>query len=185
MKKIFIENVKIKSLLIVSILIFFLPFLQTCSNENIKKFPSYASKPVDPLNYKKNYFEKKESLLKELKNNCTKNGYELAFIGLEDLIKSIREEKDFDSYPFISFITIIFFSILNLLFSIQKKWKLIFIITTINLILLFGTTYFLYFIDIIEEFQQIKYGYYLFVINSFFILIKSKNNYDLKLIINN
>ncbi|CAM3989496.1 hypothetical protein FLJU110815_10770 [Flavobacterium jumunjinense] len=49
------------------------------------------------------------------------------------------------------------------------------ILSFLNLIFLFVATFSMCIIGMIENVSQIKYGYYLFIINSILILIESRN----------
>ena len=61
-----------------------------------------------------------------------------------------------------------------LVLSFRKKFKHIIVLSSVNILVLCLATLTLYLTGIIEDFNQIKYGYYLFIVNSILIIIESK-----------
>jgi hypothetical protein len=198
------NNIRLKSLICISLLIFLLPFLQTCSDESLKSLPRYKGEFTgfveDSVNLKivynketnsndtllnlkavsktkKNKITKKEKVDKEiwLKNarkENTLNAYCLGFINYPEFELKHLSDKTF--YILLNFTIIILLTIVMLVMSFRKRFKQIIIISSINLLLLFIATISLYLIEVIEDFNQMKYGYYLFVLNSILIIIESR-----------
>jgi hypothetical protein len=95
-----------------------------------------------------------------------------------ELIKDIRKEHC-KGIAFllknICFVFIILLSFLMLLFSFTKKWRLIYMYSIINLILLLITIVCIVFFDgFFKDINQIKWGYYVFSIVQILIFIFSK-----------
>jgi len=198
------KNIPLKSLICISLLIFVLPFLQTCSDKTLKSLPRHQKEITeftpDSVNFKivynketksndtlqnviaasnseKEYIIKKEKAEKEnrlenvIKEN-TFNAYELGYKIYPEFDFGYLIDKTF--YIFLNFTIIILLTITMLIISFRQKFKQILIISSINLFLLLIATISLYLIEVIEDFNQIKYGYYLFVLNSILIIIESK-----------
>ncbi len=198
------NNIRLKSLICISLLIFVLPFLQTCSDKSLKDSPKYKGEFTgfvqDSVNFKivynketnsndtlrdliavsKSEKEKiitkekvdKEIWLKNARKENTLNAYCLGFINYPEF--ELRHLTDKTFYIFLNFTIIILLTIVMLVMSFRKRFKQIIIISSINLLLLFIATISLYLIEVIEDFNQIKYGYYLFVLNSILIIIESR-----------
>mgnify|MGYP007043759019 FL=1 len=101
----------------------------------------------------------------------TSNGYQLAFqfviqIQPKDIINTI----DYKSLPF--FLTLIITCLL-IYFSFKREPKIILILSISNFIILITHIFLLYLSDYLEDFEQVKYGYYLFLINLVLIIIES------------
>lgn len=198
------NNIRLKSLISISLLIFLLPFLQTCSDESLKSLPRYKGELTgfvqDSVNHKIVYNKEansndtlrdliavsksekdkiikkekadKEIWLKNAKRENTLNAYNLAFLNYSEF--EFRYLKDKTFYILLNFTIIILLTITMLIMSFRKRFKQIIIISSINLLLLLIATLSLYLIELIEDFNQIKYGYYLFVLNSILIIIESR-----------
>jgi ABC-type multidrug transport system fused ATPase/permease subunit len=201
------ENIRLKTLISISLLIFILPFLQTCSDKSLKNLPAYKSEFTgfveDSINRKIEYnketkindtirefievtkIEKqkiiaknrieKEDWLKKTKKEYTYNAYFLGFGNYKEF--EIRFFADKTFYIMLNFTLIIVFTFIMIIISFKKKFKQIIIMSTLNLVFLFVATFSLYLFDQIEEIKQIKFGYYLFVLNSILIIIESRNEY--------
>ena len=198
------NNIRLKSLISISLLIFVLPFLQTCSDKTLKSSPRYEGEFTgfieDSVNFKivynketnsndtlrnliavsKSEKEKiikkekadKEIWLKNARKENTLNAYSLGFLNYAEFEFRFLTDKTF--YIFLNFTIIILLTITMLIMSFRKRFKQIMIISSINLLLLLIATFLLYLIEVIEDFNQIKYGYYLFVLNSILIIIESR-----------
>ena len=161
----------VRTLACLSFVIFFCPFLQTCSNEEIKNLPRFRG-VTDKDVIKDNLINAQE--------NFTYNAYIFAIIPFKDFKIQALLEIDFYFLLIMDFIMII--SLLIIYFSFRNKFYKLKISTLICVLLL--SIYLLYFIcdSIIEEITQIKYGYYLFLINLILIiyfsnqLIKEQKN---------
>jgi hypothetical protein len=122
--------------------------------------------------------EKKKEIIRKfisLKKEMTSNGYQLAFqfviqIEPKDVINTI----DYTLLPF--FITIIITCLL-IYFSFKRKPKIILIFSTLNFLILIAHLTLLYLSDYLEDIEQIKIGYYLFLIN---LVLISKEAYKQK-----
>ena len=199
------ESIRLKTLISISLIIFILPFLQTCSNKSLKNSPAFNSEftgfvkdttntKIEYNNVTKindtiwNYIEvskiekqkiiakekiAKEDWFKKTKEEYTYNAYFLGFGNYKEF--EIRFFLDKTFYIMLNFSLIIIFTFMMLITSFRKKFKQIMVMSFANLIFLSVATFSLYFFDLIEEIEQIKYGYYLFVINSILIIVESKN----------
>jgi hypothetical protein len=188
----------LKKLTILSLIILALPFFQTCSDKNIMENSFLKNSPleeelIEPTltkivngkeieisqekEYKYTFKEltekKKETIRKfiSLKKEMTSNGYQLAFqfviqIQPKDIINTI----DYKSLPF--FLTLIITCLL-IYFSFKREPKIILILSISNFIILITHIFLLYLSDYLEDFEQVKYGYYLFLINLVLIIIES------------
>ncbi|OXA79154.1 hypothetical protein SAMN05444397_102397 [Flavobacterium aquidurense] len=203
------ENIRLKTLISISLLIFSLPFLQTCSDKSLKNSPAYKSEFTglveDSINTKivynavskindtiRNYVEvskiekqkiiakdkiEKEIWLKNSKKEFTHNAYFLGFESYKNF--EIRFFADKTFYMMLNFTLIIIFTFIMFLISFLKKFKQIIIMSSLNLVFLFTATILLCFWEQIEDIRQIKYGYYLFVLNSILIIVESRKEYKI------
>ena len=197
------ENIRLKTLISISLLIFSLPFLQTCSDKSLKNSPTYKSEFTglveDSINTKivynevtkindtiRNYVEvskiekhkiiakdkiEKEIWLKNSKKEFTHNAYFLGFESYKNF--EIRFFADKTFYMMLNFTLIIIFTFIMFLISFRKKFKQIIIMSSLNLVFLFTATILMCFWEQIEDIRQIKYGYFLFVLNSILIITES------------
>ena len=178
----------IKKLTILSLFILALPFFQTCSDKNLME-NSYlknstlveevqpteleakaGEKVVSSENVKEFHYthqelkEKKQKTIKQFllqKREMTYNCYQLGIQFIKQIeIKDCQNTIDFGLLPF--FLTIII-SVLLLLFSFLKKWKTIIILGTMNLLLLIIQIILAYRSELLEDIEQIKFGYYIYV----------------------
>jgi|688.fasta_scaffold883419_1 hypothetical protein len=198
------NNIRLKSLISISFLIFMFPFLQTCSDKSLKNSPRYKAEFTgfvqDSTNLKIIYNKKtkvndtlwnaievtktekekiinkekleKEIWLKKQKKENTYNLYFLAWGNYDEFELRYFEDKTF--YIFSNFTFIHLLTIMMLIMSFKRKFRQIMIISSINLLLLFIATISLCLIEVIEDLNQLKYGYYLFVLNSILIIIESR-----------
>lgn len=172
-----------------------LPFFQTCSDKSIKKYRCIeeveAEALVDStsisfknLDYKtnittekkvieNNYTKENETCLERAKSEYTVNAYYVVFKNFNEFETRYFLDKTF--YIFLIFNIIIAFTILMLIFAVMENIKKVLIFSYINLILAIIWFISLFLFGIIEELNQIKYGYYLFVLNSILIIIESRN----------
>ena len=188
----------IKKLTILSLFLLVLPFFQTCSDKNLMEnsylrnstlieeiLPTeFATKSgevlVDSENVKEFHYtfqelrEKKQKTIRGFllqKHELTNSGYELGLSFIKQIdIKDLRNTIDFGLLPF--FLTIII-SIFLVILSLFKKWKIIIILTNLNLLLLVAHLIIAYKSTSLEDIQQIKFGYYLFTLNLILIIIET------------
>jgi hypothetical protein len=188
----------IKKLTILGLLLLVLPFFQTCSDkslmENSYLKSSILAEEVQPTeletksgeisveskNQKEFHYtfqelkEKKQKTIKGFlaqKNEMTHNGYELGYLFIKQIdITDLKNTFDFTLLPF--FLTIII-GVLLVIFSFAKKWKIIIILTILNLLLLVVHLIVAYKSKSLEDIEQIKFGYYLFILNLILIIVET------------
>ena len=182
----------LKKLSIISLLILFLPFFQTCSDKNISENTMLKNSPLleevksdskAELNGKEYNLTFEELTLKKkkaitdfvkLKKELTINGYQIGKIFIEDI-----KTPQWAIFPFTISLLL---NLLIIIYSIKEKPKTIFILGVINLTLLTVPLIILYFGKIFEDIEQLKIGYYLLVFNLTIIVfqsysqLKRKNN---------
>ena len=182
----------LKKLSLISLLILFLPFFQTCSDKNISEntmlkdsplWEEVKSNPKTELNGKEYNLTSEELTLKKkkaitdfvkLKKKLTINGYQIGKFFIDDI-----ESPNWILLPFtISILLNLFLAF----YSFKEKPKITLILGVINLILLITPLTMLYFGKIFEDIEQLKIGYYLLVFNLTIIAfesysqLKRKNN---------
>ncbi len=189
------NNIRLKGLICISLLLFLLPFLQTCSDKRLKNSPDYKVRfnsyiintektreevVLDTTKIKETEKEKKakEIWLEKAQKDNTVNAYFLGFAGYSNF--KIKDLNDKQFYVLSIFTIIIILTIVMLVLSFRKKVKQIIILSSINLILLAIATISLCLIEVVEDFKQIKYGYYLFIVNSIVIIIESRKELNRK-----
>ena len=180
-------SIKLKTLVSFSFLIFLFPFLQTCSDKKLEELPIRKievnevnkSKNVKTLNFSSNITEtlknneRRNKEFEEVKKESTLNFYELLYLTFgETNLKSMFGDKTF--YPLLGFLLILLNSILILSFSFLDNFKLTYKLGVLNFGILILSTLGLIITEIVENFNQIKIGYYLFALNSIFILLIAK-----------
>lgn len=183
----------LKTLSIVSFIILFLPFLQTCSNQKIidndfgrnssnffENFKNVANAFINPTQkdsieeYQLSQIElntKNEQAIQDFlqsQKRMTFNGYQLGIFGFETI-----------SYLILPYTLNLILLILLVIFAFKNKYKKLYIFGIINIIVLLIPLLILYFLKFITDLDQLKIGYYLIVINLLIITrlsyIESKN----------
>ncbi len=149
-----------------SFLIFFCPFFQTCSDKVILELPKIKEEKSIKI---------KNQLIDESKKIYTYNGYQLAYVFIdktffdkEDSIIDLTDLKD--SLISISFLILIIISIAIFYFSIFQKEKDLTYVSILNLLIFIISTLLIMFERNFENINQIKIGYYLFLLNSILII---------------
>lgn len=170
----------LRSLAVFSFVIFFLPFMRTCSDDSLeysleRQEVNHSGEPVGKIITKK---ENKLAIAEKAKE-YTFDFYTLSIISLDDFKLNNFSDKTF--WAFLGFTIILIFSILILSFSFKNKIKTVHWLSITNLIILLISTLILCFTEVIEKINQIKIGYYLFVINSILIAYLSKKLIHYKL----
>lgn len=165
-----------------SFLIFLCPFFQMCSDESLMvKIPVHevatsegmTAKEISEMSAasaKEIELAKKEAK-EEAKKEYTVNAYELAvfpFLKSDEFL--LRDLFDIQLYAFLCYILIIVMSIILLINIIRKKHKRVLQHAVTILILMTVPLIIFYKEDILEDINQIKWGYYLFFINIFAII---------------
>lgn len=189
----------LRSLVSLSFLLFFLPFLKTCSDNSIQRFHSEKVTEVFVVDSANTFIKgndtirnfeapsKKEEikLLQQEKENriariqqsekeFTFNFYTLL---VKTLFKDKFDEKSFleeSFYPLAGYFLVLISTIVMLILSFLNKVKAVGILSLINLILLISSTILLYFCDVLEDLDQIKIGYYLVFLNFILIILFSR-----------
>ena len=190
----------LKKLTIVSLLLLILPFFQTCSDKNLMENTLLKNSPISeqikPIeteifngkevntnqNVKEFHYsydelkEKKQETIRQflwLKKDMTKNGYQLGFSFLKQLeLKDLLNTIDYGLLPF--FLTLII-TVLLIFFTFKKNLKIIIVLAILNLFILIGQLVLTYKTEFLEDIEQIKYGYYLFLLNLVLIIVEANN----------
>ena len=181
--------IRLKSLVIITFLIFLLPFLRTCSDVKISSSVKVEAEaviidsaqleeknvPNEIVEVENN--ENRNEIISKQKTEYTENFYTLIYKSfgktkLNEYDKSTLEDKTF--YPLFGFLIIFFVSIINLIFTLLGKHKITFVLGIMSIILLILATFGLLYSEIVENLNQIKIGYYLFTLNLILIVIIAK-----------
>jgi hypothetical protein len=173
----------LKKLSIISLLILFLPFFQTCSDKNISENKILKNSPLweEVKNYPKTELNGKEynltfaelTLKKQkaitdfvkLKKELTLNGYELGKIFIDDFKTP--------QLAILPYLISIFINLFLIFYSFKDKPKTILILGILNIVLLIIPLILLYLAEIFEDIEQLKIGYYLLVFNLTIIVFES------------
>lgn len=178
----------IRFLSFLSFVIFFCPFFQMCSDKSIKESrfgeklvisPSTPKKEMDSI---KNAFENKKIISGRKK--FTFSIYKLVhttFLKDEFRVnKFIKGLNHIDFYGSLSYLFILINSVILLFYSFSNKLKTAINLSFLNIIFLLLSILFFYLKEgLLEDFNQIKIGYYLFFTNSILIVYFCRK--DLKL----
>ncbi|RWX01501.1 hypothetical protein [Flavobacterium cerinum] len=149
-------------------LIFLCPFFQTCSDKNLLKRTVEKGITVTPEELR---IEQEKSLIESRKGN-TASGYEMAFYIFNKF--ELQDLSDSGFYYFLCFFIVLIISIILFYFSFKNKFRIIYLLSLINLVLVIFPMLSFYFAEILEDLNQIKYGYYLFIINTIILLLLSR-----------
>ncbi len=152
-----------------SFLIFICPFFQMCSDNQLKK-GGFKRENIDVTT---SQYEK-ELQLKKHQEEVTFNGYEMGYYifkpdGGESEFK-FKDLLDIQFYAFFSYIIIMILSILIFAFSFRSKYKVILFLSLANILLAVGSMAIFYFEGGLDDPAQIKFGYYIFLMNSIAII---------------
>ena len=180
----------------IAFLIFFMPFLERCMKKEVVEFDenidsvaifqstnkvSNISKlsKIDStrINLNKNK-EIETEKISESNNNL--NAYEVAeFLPSVVFNKEFEIENLFFGYSFYTYILLL--SILMIVFSWRRKFLRVRNLAVANIILLVISTILLVKSGVIDEFEDIKYGTYVFIMYSILVIyISNKENLELK-----
>lgn len=180
----------------IAFLIFFMPFLERCMKKEVVEFDenidsvaifqstnkvSNISKlsKIDStrINLNKNK-EIETEKISESNNNL--NAYEVAeFLPSVVFNKEFEIENLFFGYSFYTYILLL--SILMIVFSWRRKFLRVRNLAVANIILLVISTILLVKSGVIDEFEDIKYGTYVFIMYSILIIyISNKENLEPK-----
>ena len=196
----------LKKLALLNLIILLLPFFQTCSDKELMKNSLLKNSPLSEVvktihqdsifvmtgsDSKEKEFQYTFDELKKkkqetvdrflgLRDEVTMNGYQLGF----QFVKNFENGDFLDSINVLDlpFFLILIITCLLIYFSFKIKVKVVFILSVLNFLLsivylmVYSSTGFL------EDINQIKFGYYLFGLNSILIILESyklkKNKVD-------
>ncbi|MDA6068423.1 hypothetical protein NJT12_02200 [Flavobacterium sp. AC] len=114
-----------------------------------------------------------------VKQDMTNNGYQLGFLFIQVLDRNdFLNSIDYGYLPF--FLTLII-TVLLIYFAFKRKAKYILILSVLNLLILIVHLVMFYCCEFLEDIYQIKFSYYLFVINLLLISIESYKIMRLKI----
>lgn len=171
----------IKFLNLLSFVLFFMPFFQLCTYPLVKE--DFAEDAVIVINEKV-----KDTIINELSNesiNGKRKGLNLNVyimsIGFIDM--DFQSFKDPFFYAFLCFTFLILGSVFSLFFAFKNKFNLVFICSLVNLSLPIISLFILYFSNNIDDDFEIKYGFYLSILNILLIIYFSKRHLIKNLII--
>ena len=171
--------IKLRGLISLNFLIFFLPFLKMCSGVE-KKSEVVAETAISVQNnteaqsdtlvldtLESQMLSKPEPILDN--QGRVYNFYEaVVYFNFEtDRI------EDFEFSPFICYPLVLFLVILMFIGSIFNKTMLIRTLSIINIVLLLGSVVWFYFLEFIENINQLRIGFYLIILNMVLIFVLS------------
>lgn len=163
-------------------LIFLCPFYQACSDEkSMKEFKTEETVEetvgIDTIATTPDADHHEEHPEAVIENSPEKtsdtSGRINNFTGYE-MVVVVRDVINGDNVIYLCFSVILLFSIIMLIQSLRRKSRTIYILSILNLLLAFVFLAYNYLDGSLEEITQIKYGYYLFIINTFAITLLSK-----------
>ena len=171
--------IKLRGLILLNFLIFFLPFLKTCSG--VEKKSEFVAETV--ISVENNTEAQSDTLvLDTLESQMLSkpepildnqgrvyNFYEaVVYFNFEtDRI------EDFEFSPFICYPLVLFLVILMFIGSVFNKTMLIRTLSIINIVLLLGSVVWFYVLEFIENINQLRIGFYLIILNMVLIFILS------------
>lgn len=192
-------NIRLKFLIGITFLVFFLPFFDACTGgkfteesvesayevveeeimdtialkENVIKDTIKEEvieedtiiAPIEEDKSEENYFQRKESSV------C--NAYEMVylFFGDSDILK-LETLKDKTLYTFLIILLIIINSLIMLILAFKNRIKNLSKVGILSLIL--ALIWFIYVLFLNPDLNQIKYGFYLYLINVILIILECK-----------
>ena len=172
----------IKFLNLLPFVLFFMPFFQLCT------LPNYKDNAVEVDLSKLKETEKdtivdkigNESIKHKERIGCNVNVYRMSFVFVNMDFQSLKDPL---FYAFLCFTFLVLGSIFSLFFAIKNKFNLVFICSLVNLSLPIISLSILYFSNYIDEEFELKYGFYLFILNILLIIYFSKRHLIKNLII--
>ena len=170
--------IKLRGLISLNFLIFFLPFLKMCSGVE-KKSEVVAETAISVQNnteaqsdtlvldtLESQMLSKPEPILDN--QGRVYNFYEAVYFSFET-----NKIEDFEFSPFICYPLVLFLVILMFIGSIFNKTMLIRTLSIINIVLLLGSVVWFYFLEFIENINQLRIGFYLIILNMALIFVLS------------
>ncbi|WP_404985671.1 hypothetical protein ACI513_00365 [Chryseobacterium sp. M5] len=173
----------LRTLILLSFLLFCLPFLRTCSNSSIEKLNPVISDVLPQNNVSKASNEKllqktlddRKENIEESKEKSTYSFYGLLDLGFVNkdtkLDSSVFSDQSF--YALLSLLLILISTICMLVFSFFKRVRLIKILGILNILFLITSMILFYSSDILEDFNQLKVGFYLVLFNTVLIIFSA------------
>lgn len=173
----------LRTLILLSFLLFCLPFLRTCSNSSIEKLNPVISDVLPQNNVSKASNEKLlQKSLEDRKENIkeSKEKFTYSFYGLLDL-GFVNKDTKLDSsvfsdqsfYALLNLLLIFISTIFMLFFSFFKRVRLIKILGILNILFLIISMILFYTSKILEDFNQLKVGFYLVLFNTVLIIFSA------------
>lgn len=173
----------LRTLLLLSFLLFCLPFLRTCSNSSIESLnpvisefisQNSTSKPNNEKLLQKVLDNRKENI-EESKEKFTYSFYELLDLGFINkdakLDSSVFSDQSF--YALLSLLLILISTICMFFFSFFKRIRLIKILGILNILFLITSMILFYRSETLKDLEQIKIGFYLVFLNTVLIIFLS------------
>ena len=171
--------IKLRGLISLNFLIFFLPFLKMCSGVE-KKSEVVAETAISVQNNieaqsdtlvldtleESQTLSKPELILDNQSIVC--NFYEAVYFSFET-----NKIEDFEFSPFICYPLVLFLVILMFIGSVFNKTMLIRTLSIINIVLLLGSVVWFYVLEFIENINQLRIGFYLIILNMVLIFVFS------------
>ncbi|ANF52344.1 hypothetical protein A0O34_18290 [Chryseobacterium glaciei] len=191
------NKLKLRTLLSLTLLLFFLPFLRTCSDQSLDKLIpvpteiTQGSETVETVindtikievlskqeskKLLKNALEERKVNIQKAKKEYTYNFYSLLLKIFESGKKEFNTSIFFDLsfYPNLTLVLFFISTITMLILSFFEKITFIKILGILNLFLLITSIILYYACEVIEDVNQIKIGFYLIFINTFLIVLLS------------
>ena len=169
--------IKLRGLVLLNFLIFFLPFLKMCSGVE-KKSEVVAETAISVQNNTEaqsdtlvlDTLEESPMFSKLILDNqgIVCNFYEAVYFNFET-----NKIEDFEFSPFICYPLVLFLVILMFIGSIFNKTMLIRTLSIINIVLLLGSVVWFYFLEFIDNIDQLRIGFYLIILNMVLIFVLS------------
>lgn len=189
------NNQTLKGLTLFSLLIFFMPFIQTCSKDQSKgekmvMIPSGTGQDsmlvsVDSLqNYEatlgKETIEKirikdrtQRAIQKDQeKGEFTLNAYQLSFASMSEF--KLASLIDLEFYALLCYSIIVVSSLYMVFLAFKEQHKQVATLAMVNLVALLISTLLFCINGTIEDIDQLKYGFFVYFINAMLILLLSK-----------
>ncbi len=159
---------KTKYLTPVCLLIFFMPFLRMCKSNKIVETHENKVEQVTEITTEHNGFY--------IGDEVNLNAYQLGFGFLNEKVDSkILKDKEF--FPIVSYTLIVILSFLMIVFSLFKKCDWIRNSAILNVIFLITSTCLFIKSNIINEFDDVKYGIFVFFIYSVLLIFISNREH--------
>ena len=172
--------IKLRGLISLNFLIFFLPFLKMCSGVE-KKSEVVAETAISVQN---NTEPQSDTLVLDTLEESQPLSKPELILDNQGIVYNFYEAvvyfnfetgkiEDFEFSPFICYPLVLFLVILMFIGSIFNKTMLIRTLSIINIVLLLGSVVWFYFLEIIENINQLRIGFYLIILNMVLIFVLS------------